>query len=151
MFGPGTKHLGRAINQRHRAAAEALRAHQLQVERLGQAGEQRHTGPKRHRADHQLKIINQPAGSQCLREKRAAQSPLAQIDRLKAAVMIVHGENDLRTPINQAEALRSALQKRDIPYEWLVKRDEGHGFSDEKNVIELYEKLAVFLEKHIGK
>lgn len=85
------------------------------------------------------------------REKRAAQSPLAQIDRLKAAVMIVHGENDLRTPINQAEALRSALQKRDIPYEWLVKRDEGHGFSDEKNVIELYEKLAVFLEKHIGK
>ena len=75
MFGPGTKHLGRAINQRHRAAAEALRAHQLQVERLGQAGEQRHTGPKRHRADHQLKFINQPAGSQCLREKRAAQHP----------------------------------------------------------------------------
>ncbi len=83
--------------------------------------------------------------------ERARQSPLTYIDQLKAQLMIVHGEDDIRVPINQAELLRSALQKRNYPYDWLTKRDEGHGFFNEDNRVELYEKLAAFLEKNIGK
>ena len=84
-------------------------------------------------------------------EARVRQSPLAQIGRLKAAVMIVHGEDDIITPLSQAKALRKALDARKIPYEWLVKAREGHRIANEDNRVELYEKLAAFLEKHIGK
>ena len=84
------------------------------------------------------------------KEARAAQSPVTHIDRLKAAVMIVHGKDDIRVPVNQAEILRDALDDRKIAYEWMIKRNEGHGFSDEKNVVEFYERLAAFLDKHIG-
>lgn len=84
-------------------------------------------------------------------EERKLQSPITYIDRLKAAVMIVHGEEDIITPLSQAKALRNALDAHKKPYEWLVKSREGHGFFNEDNRVELYDKLAAFLEKNIGK
>ena len=84
-------------------------------------------------------------------EARRQQSPISYIDQLKAAVMIVHGEDDIITPLSQAKALRSALDARKKPYQWLVKSKEGHGFHNEDNRVELYDKLAAFLEQHIGK
>ncbi len=84
-------------------------------------------------------------------EVRAQQSPLTYISKLKAAVMIVHGEDDIITPLSQAKALRKALDAQKTPYEWLVKSREGHGFVNEDNRVEFYEKLAAFLDKNIGK
>lgn len=80
----------------------------------------------------------------------AAASPLAYIDRLKAAVMIVHGEADRRVPFSQAKLLRAALDARQKTYVWLSKPGEGHGFYDEKNRVEFYDKLVTFLDAHIG-
>ncbi len=77
-------------------------------------------------------------------------SPISNVAALKAAVMLVHGSEDQRVPIANAEQLRDALEKRHIAYEWLQKRGEGHGFYDEKNIAEFYEKMLAFLDKHIG-
>ncbi|MGQ0587302.1 MAG: alpha/beta hydrolase family protein, partial [Gammaproteobacteria bacterium] len=78
------------------------------------------------------------------------QSPSTHIDQLKAPVLIVHGEEDERVPFNQAKQLRSALEKRGIPHEWLSKAREEHGFYDEDNKVEFYEKMLAFLDRHIG-
>lgn len=77
-------------------------------------------------------------------------SPISNVGALKAAVMLVHGSEDQRVPIANAEQLRDALDKRHITYEWLQKRGEGHGFYDEKNIAEFYQKMLTFLDKHIG-
>lgn len=77
-------------------------------------------------------------------------SPASQIDKLKAAVMIAHGEEDKRVPIAQAKALRKALDERHYPYEWLVKSGEGHGFYLPQNRLDLYVKMLAFLDKNIG-
>jgi len=79
-----------------------------------------------------------------------AASPLTYIDRLKAALMIVHGKDDKRVPYSQATELRDALDKRHYPYEWLVKSGEGHGFYNPDNRREFYEKLIAFLNRNIG-
>lgn len=79
------------------------------------------------------------------------QSPVHHVDELKVPVLIIHGEDDERAPIEHAEALREALDKADHPYEWLVKDKEGHGFYNEENIIESYEEILSFLEKHLGK
>ncbi len=79
-----------------------------------------------------------------------AHSPLAGIARLKAPVMIVHGEADRRVPFSQAKRLRSALDSKKHPYEWLSKYDEGHGFFRHANRIELYEKMLAFFDKHLA-
>ena len=83
-------------------------------------------------------------------DKLRQASPLAHLDQLKAAVMIVHSVNDPVVPINQARALFSALDARHYPYESLIKADEGHGFYLPENREELYTRLLAFLDKNIG-
>jgi dipeptidyl aminopeptidase/acylaminoacyl peptidase len=79
-----------------------------------------------------------------------AQSPVYHVDKLKAAIFLIHGAEDQRAPIEHAEALRASLDAIDYPYEWLVKEKEGHGFYDEANVLEANQKIMSFLDKHIG-
>lgn len=83
-------------------------------------------------------------------EELWAASPIAYLDRLKAPVLIAHGKRDQRVPYSQAERLRDALEKRGHPYEWFVADGEGHGFYRSDNRLRLYEKLLMFLDRHIG-
>ena len=82
-------------------------------------------------------------------EELRKQSPIEYLDKLKAPVFIAHGEADVRVPINQAKRLRSALDKKNHPYEWLVKYDEGHGFYRQAARVEFYDKLLAFLGKNL--
>lgn len=82
--------------------------------------------------------------------KLIEQSPVYNVDKLKAAVLLIHGEDDERAPIEHAEKLRDALDANDHPYEWLIKNKEGHGFYDEDNILEANTKILSFLEKYIG-
>jgi dipeptidyl aminopeptidase/acylaminoacyl peptidase len=80
----------------------------------------------------------------------SAHSPVNQVDRLKASVMLIAGGQDERVPPIHAERLRAALDKRGVGYEWLYKSNEGHGFYDEKNTAELYQRVIGFLDRNIG-
>ncbi|OOG60435.1 alpha/beta fold hydrolase [Rhodanobacter sp. C03] len=80
----------------------------------------------------------------------AQRSPINQLDRLKAKVMLVVGGKDERVPPVQGRNLHSALLKRNIQHEWLYKPNEMHGFYDEANNTELYTKLVQFLAASIG-
>lgn len=84
------------------------------------------------------------------KEAQIAQSPVYNVDKLKAPVFIVHGAKDNRAPIEHAYKLRDVLKAANHPYEWLVKDKEGHGFYDEANILELNKAILKFLDKHIG-
>jgi len=83
-------------------------------------------------------------------QAQKAQSPVYNVDKLKAAIFIIHGENDERAPIAHAEALKAALEAINYPFEWLVKDKEGHGFYNEDNILESNKRILSFLDKHIG-
>jgi dipeptidyl aminopeptidase/acylaminoacyl peptidase len=83
-------------------------------------------------------------------QELASRSPVNQVDRLKANVMLIAGGQDTNVPPVHAERMRAALDKRGVGYEWLYKSDEGHGFYDEKNTAELYERVTQFLDRYIG-
>jgi dipeptidyl aminopeptidase/acylaminoacyl peptidase len=78
-------------------------------------------------------------------------SPKFHIDKIKAPLFIVHGRRDYNVRIEQAETLMDALDKKDIPYEVLIKREEGHGFVLEENRIELYSRMKTFFNKNLAK
>ncbi|QFU25467.1 S9 family peptidase [Shewanella eurypsychrophilus] len=82
--------------------------------------------------------------------EQRAQSPVNHVSKLKAPVLIIHGEDDERAPIEHAEALKKALDKAGHPYEWLVKDKEGHGFYKEQNILEANKAILSFLDKHLG-
>lgn len=79
-------------------------------------------------------------------------SPLAHVDKIKVPLMIIQGAKDPRVVKQHATDLRDALEDRGITLsdnEWIMKLDEGHGFSKEENRIELYQKMEKFLAKHL--
>lgn len=78
-----------------------------------------------------------------------AYSPAYNVDRIKAALFIIHGSKDARVPVEQAEFLRDQLDAIGKPYKWLVK-PEGHGFTQVDNRIDQYDQMLKFLDRHIG-
>ncbi len=76
-------------------------------------------------------------------------SPIYLVDRVECPVLIAHGRNDPRVPIDEAEQLHAALKERGRNPELIVFDDEGHGFRKEPNRITFYGKLADFFEKHL--
>ena len=87
-----------------------------------------------------------------LREHRAffeKISPIHHVDKIKCPMMVIHGANDPRVPIEEAEQIVAALRKRGIPVEYLRYEDEGHGLAKLKNRLDAYPKMAAFLDKYL--
>ena len=82
---------------------------------------------------------------------RIAQSPVHNVDKIKVPVFIIQGEEDVRVPKEHAFKLRDELKKRNMPFEWMMKSGEGHGFYKPENNIERWTEMLDFLDKHIGK
>lgn len=76
-------------------------------------------------------------------------SPSYNIDKLKAPVLIVHGGEDERAPIEQAESLIAALKKANHPYVYELLEDEGHGFYKQEHRTHYYQQVLAFLDKHL--
>ena len=78
-------------------------------------------------------------------------NPKYHIDKIQAPLFIVHGRRDYNVRVEQAETLMEALDERDIPYEVMIKREEGHGFTLYENNVELYTKMQAFFKEHLAK
>lgn len=76
-------------------------------------------------------------------------SPVHNVNKLKAPVFIVHGEEDVRVPIEHAHALREAMDKYNKEYVWFVKDREAHGFRNEENRAEYFTKLSAFIASYL--
>lgn len=77
-------------------------------------------------------------------------SPLTYIDKLKTPLLIVTGGQDTRVPPQSAWNLKEALEERDMPFEWLYKAKEGHGFYNKDNRKELHQRTLAFFDKHLN-
>ena len=76
-------------------------------------------------------------------------SPLRSVDRIVAPLLVIHGANDPRVPIYEAEQIVEALRARGREVEFLRFEDEGHGVVRLPNRIEAYGTAATFLERHL--
>jgi dipeptidyl aminopeptidase/acylaminoacyl peptidase len=74
-------------------------------------------------------------------------SPARNADKLTARVLLIHGKKDTIAPLEHAERLRQALLDRGRPPDWLIERNEGHGFYDEGARERMYARLLVFLQE----
>lgn len=77
-------------------------------------------------------------------------SPLTHVDRLRASLFIIHGANDPRVPLSEAEQLHATLKDKGIRSELLVYADEGHGLQKLANRLDAYPKAVDFLDEVLG-
>jgi len=76
-------------------------------------------------------------------------SPINHVDKIKCPMMVIHGANDPRVPVEEAEQIVAALKKRQVPVEYLRYEDEGHGLAKLKNRLDAYPKMVAFLDKYL--
>lgn len=74
-------------------------------------------------------------------------SPLNFIEEIKAPLFIIHGANDPRVPLSEAEQMYRKLKDLGREVELIVYQDEGHGLNKLKNRLDAYPKVADFLNK----
>lgn len=79
------------------------------------------------------------------RELLAEISPIRKVDRITAPLLVIHGRNDPRVPLFEAEQLVESLVARQHPVELVVFDDEGHGLSKRANRIDGYTRMAQYL------
>ncbi len=83
-------------------------------------------------------------------EELRANSPTSLAARIAAPVLLIHGDEDDRTPIAQAVAMRNALQAAGQSPEYMAVPKEGHGFYKDENNVARLNRLESFIGRHIG-
>ena len=83
------------------------------------------------------------------KELLKAASPLFHADKIKAPLFIAQGANDPRVKKSESDQIVEALKNRGIDVPYMVKDNEGHGFSNEENKFEFYEAMEKFLKQHL--
>lgn len=76
-------------------------------------------------------------------------SPLTRIDRVKAPTIVLHGANDTNVPVIEAEQVVENLKRRNVPVEYVLFPDEGHGWRKTPNRIRSAVEIVKFFEKHL--
>jgi dipeptidyl aminopeptidase/acylaminoacyl peptidase len=74
-------------------------------------------------------------------------SPLSYADRIRSPLMVVHGANDPRVPVAEADQIVRAVRARRGDVEYLRFPDEGHGIARLANRVTAYQRIARFLDR----
>jgi dipeptidyl aminopeptidase/acylaminoacyl peptidase len=77
-------------------------------------------------------------------------SPVANADKIEANVMLIHGLQDERAPIEHAERMREALMNEGKEVVWITENREAHGILSDDNRVRVYQGILDFLELNIG-
>jgi dipeptidyl aminopeptidase/acylaminoacyl peptidase len=75
-------------------------------------------------------------------------SPVNLAKQVRVPVFLAHGGKDRRAPVRQFHKMKDALEDAGATVDTALFDNEGHGFSDPKNQVQYYDKLAEFFARH---
>ena len=76
-------------------------------------------------------------------------SPVFHGEKVKNPVMVLQGATDPRVLQVESDEMVAAIKKNNVPVEYVLFEDEGHGFVKKENQIEGYGKVLLFLDKYL--
>jgi prolyl oligopeptidase PreP (S9A serine peptidase family) len=79
------------------------------------------------------------------REFLESASPLSRISDVRAPLFVIHGRNDPRVPLSEAEQVAAAVRDNGVEVELVVYDDEGHGLAQRANRLDAYPRAIDFL------
>jgi dipeptidyl aminopeptidase/acylaminoacyl peptidase len=68
---------------------------------------------------------------------------------IKNPVMVLQGANDPRVLQIESDEMVEAIKANNVPVEYVIFPDEGHGFIKKENEIEGYKKILAFLDQYM--
>ena len=82
-------------------------------------------------------------------DRHRAISPLFHAGNIRKPLLVVQGKNDPRVLQVESDELVAAVKANNVPVEYLVFPDEGHGFLRKANRIAASEAYLKFLDTHL--
>ena len=76
-------------------------------------------------------------------------SPLFNAARIVRPLMVLQGANDPRVLKVESDEIVAAARANNVPVEYIVFDDEGHGFVKKENQIAGYRAILEFLDTHL--
>jgi dipeptidyl aminopeptidase/acylaminoacyl peptidase len=76
-------------------------------------------------------------------------SPMRWIKQVKTPTMIMHGQNDTRVPIAQAQEFYRALVEMNVPVEFVVFPREGHGIREPIHALDRMQRYLAFFGMYL--
>ena len=91
--------------------------------------------------------LGDPTTKDSIRLKKI--SPLFHAENIKNPIMVLQGANDPRVLQVESDEIVEAVKANDVPVEYMVFPDEGHGFIKKENEIKGYRQILAFLDKYL--
>ena len=76
-------------------------------------------------------------------------SPLFHAHNIKKPLIVLQGANDPRVLQVESDEIVEAVRKNNVPVEYIVFEDEGHGFTKRDNQIKGFRAIKEFLDKYL--
>ena len=77
-------------------------------------------------------------------------SPINHVSKIQSPLLLGHGANDPRVKLQESESIAAAMKARNLPIDFVVFPDEGHGWANPRNALAWAALEEAFLQQHIG-
>ena len=96
----------------------------------------------------QKKRVGDPDNEQDLALMKSA-SPYYHPENISIPIFVAHGANDARIKQEESDKIVNILKEKNIPHQYLVFENEGHGFIHQENRFHCYKEIEKFLQKYL--
>ena len=76
-------------------------------------------------------------------------SPLTNANRIQVPLFVIHGRNDPRVPVSEAERIARTVRDNGVPVWLMIADNEGHGFAKKENADYAFYARVLFLQRHL--
>jgi dipeptidyl aminopeptidase/acylaminoacyl peptidase len=76
-------------------------------------------------------------------------SPVNNAHRIGKPLFVIHGKNDPRVPIGEADQIAQIVRQNNVPVWYLVATDEGHGFAKKSNADFQFYATILFIKTYL--
>ncbi len=84
-----------------------------------------------------------------MREFLARISPLTNAAQIKVPLFVIHGRNDPRVPVGEAEQIARTVTANGVPVWTMIAANEGHGFAKKENADYAFYARVLFLRRYL--
>jgi dipeptidyl aminopeptidase/acylaminoacyl peptidase len=95
---------------------------------------------------YQRALIGDPVKN---RDVYIASSPLTYLDKVKAPLLVLQGDNDPQVPHTEAKQVIRILKARNVTVEGKFYPDEGHGFSKRENALDALQRTISWFDTYL--
>jgi dipeptidyl aminopeptidase/acylaminoacyl peptidase len=89
------------------------------------------------------------AGNPDARRLAWQSSPVADVDKWRSPVLLIHADDDRNVDFAQTVELAARLRQRGVTFEQIVYPDDVHDFLLHRRWLEVYQATASFFDKHL--